>query len=298
VISICIPVYNFNVDKLVDELVGQAGQLKIAFEIILIDDCSKPGFREHNRKTCPGVIYVQLEQNIGRAAIRNRFLQYAQFGHLLFLDCDSLIIGADFLAKYIFSIQEHPDAVHCGGPAYSSEAPAREQRLRWRYGSKRECKPAAVRALQPAKSFMTGNFVVPREVFCLIRFDERLKDYGHEDTLFGLELKHRKIQLVHLDNPVINGHLEDNAGYLANTEKGIENLVILLQHSGHSGELIEDIRLLQVYHKLLRFRGGIGVLFSLAGPLIRFLLEKGIANLCLFDLYKLGLLHRRLSGRP
>lgn len=296
-ISICIPIYNFRVDHLVERLIRQSGKLDVPCEIILIDDCSEAAFRDHNIKLSEyGVRYIQLKENIGRAAIRNRFLEYAQFDHMLFLDCDSLIITAEFLSKYIKSIQEFPDAVHCGGPAYFREAPERNRRLRWKYGLTRECRPAAVRSLQPAKSFMTGNFAIPRKTFEIIRFDERLREYGHEDTLFGLELKRLGIQVEHLDNPVINGYLEENAGYLANTEKGIENLVFLIRNSPWSGELVKEIRLLQVYGKMNRLRFAVGWAFSLVAPLIRYLLKKGVANLFLFDLYKLVVLHEKMTA--
>lgn len=296
VISICIPVYNFKVDNLVDALIRQARMLDIPFEIILIDDCSEPAIQEHNAKlTQDGLRYVQLESNIGRASIRNRFLEYANYGHLLFLDCDSVIITDDFLANYIRSIQQYPDAVHCGGAAYYSEAPARIRRLRWKYGVKRECRPAALRALQPAKSFMTGNFAIPKKTLGSIRFDDRLKGYGHEDTLFGIELKRRQIRVAHLDNPVINGYLEENAGFLANTEKGIENLAFLLRNSEYGSEFVDEINLLRWYYKLGWFKKLVGGMFALVGPQVRCLLEKGIVNLYLFDFYKLGMLHQKMS---
>jgi len=295
-ISICIPVYNFKVDNLVKSVVVQAGRLRLAFEIILIDDCSEPEFQVHNAKLGQGEVrYIQLKNNIGRAAIRNRFLEYANYDHLLFLDCDSVIITDDFLANYIRSIQKYPDAVHCGGPAYYPEAPDRIRRLRWKYGLKRECRPAALRALQPARSFMTGNFAIPRKTFECIRFDERLKGYGHEDTLFGIELKRRQVRVVHLDNPVVNGYLEENGGFLVNTEKGIENLVFLLSNSEYRAELVGEINLLKWYYKLGWLMKVVGGMFTLFGPQVRRLLVKGIANLYLFDFYKLGVLCQKMS---
>lgn len=296
VISICIPVYNFKVDRLVEALTEQARRLEILYEIILIDDCSEFRFRQHNKQACPDALYVQLEQNIGRAAIRNRFLEYASFDYMLFLDCDSLLADHDFLLSYINSVQKFPEEVHCGGRVYDRQTPVRAQRLRWKYGVIRESRSIRLRSGEPYRSFMTSNFVIPRQTFDTIRFDERLTDYGHEDTLFGLELKQRKVSVVHLDNPVINGHLETNEAYLANTEKGIENLVFLLQNLANSAALIEDVQLLRVCFRLWRLRVFIGWMYSLFGPLVRLLLKRGIVWLWLFDCYKLGVLHQKLGG--
>ena len=41
----------------------------------------------------------------------------------------------------------------------------RRQRLRWNYGRKRESLPADMRALHPARSFMSNNFLVHKKVF-------------------------------------------------------------------------------------------------------------------------------------
>src|ERR1035437_10178864 len=98
-LSICIPVYNYDVTMLVQILYQQAGELQIVFEIICIDDCSKEEYRKVNEQVITYAKYVQLHQNIGRAKIRNLFLEYVHFKYLLFLDCDSEIISDDFVKR-------------------------------------------------------------------------------------------------------------------------------------------------------------------------------------------------------
>lgn len=134
-------------------------------------------------------VYIELEKNIGRAAIRNRFLNYAKYDNLIFLDCDSVIYSNDFLFKYINAIYENPNQLICGGRKYSELPPKRDKKLRWIYGIKRESKTSEARSKKPHKSFMTNNFIISKKILGTIQFDERLVEYGHEDTLFGFELK-------------------------------------------------------------------------------------------------------------
>ena len=83
-ISVCIPVFNVDVRKLTESLMSQASD--IPAEIILIDDGSGEEFRQVNRELQDaGIQYHELEENIGRARIRNRFTEYANYEQLLFL---------------------------------------------------------------------------------------------------------------------------------------------------------------------------------------------------------------------
>ena len=89
-LSILIPVYNFNIVPLVKELHGQASRLSIPFEIIVLDDCSSELLRDQNKEvsSLPGVKFKILDRNIGRARIRNRLAEMAKYSSLLFMDCD------------------------------------------------------------------------------------------------------------------------------------------------------------------------------------------------------------------
>lgn len=296
-ISICIPVYNFKVDELVRKLDFQANLLEVPTEIILIDDCSEKMYQEYNEKTCNQVKYIQLEKNIGRAAIRNLFLKYASFNHLIFLDCDSVIISDDFLVQYLNAIQKHPEGVICGGREYDKKSPSRNQRLRWKYGIRRESNPLNIRVKNPNVSFMTNNFAISRSMFEKIQFDERLRGYGHEDTLFGYELKKKGVNIIHIDNAILNGHLETNTEFLQNTERALANLAFILQLTNYDKELIEDVSVLRVFYKILKLRKMVSFLFRIKKPFIKFLLIKGYVSLFLFDFYKLGTFSQKFQSR-
>ncbi len=287
-ISICIPVYNFNITSLVHELTNQINSLNVPCEIIVIDDCSQQ-FREINQIASSKHTYIALPENIGRARIRNLFLNYAQYPYLLFLDCDSLVKSTSFLSNYVEVIEENPGVV-CGGRIYETIKPKRELRLRWKYGILRESQPLSVRLEFPNKSFMTNNFLISKKVFEENQFDERIVKYGHEDTLFGYALKKSNVRITHIDNPVVNGDVELNSVYLDKTRLGIINLVNILNFTNYDQDLIDDISLLKFYNKVRKIEGLVYLSFLISRPVIVFLLTRGYISLHLFDFYKLGIL--------
>ena len=287
-LTICIPVYNFDVTPLVNELAKQAAALEPAPELVVIDDCSNQETKKINREVAHLGTYVELGQNVGRSKIRNLFLGYAQGDYLLFLDCDSLVGLPGFLANYLETTKTKPDVVY-GGRIYDPTPPARERMLRWKYGTKRESQPVETRKKHPNKSFMTNNFLIRKEVFEKIKFDERITQYGHEDTLFGFALKKEGIQITHIDNPVVNGDIENNLEYLRKSNEGVQNLANLSQSPDFDRRLIHEIALLHFYTKSKNFSGLVYTSFWAVKPLIIWLLSKGYICLFLFDFYKLGM---------
>lgn len=295
-ISICIPVYNFNITSLINELSNQVNSLNIPCEIIVIDDCSE-NFKRINKIECEKHTYIELSENIGRARIRNLFLKYAKYEYLLFLDCDSLIKTTSFLSNYVEIIKEKPSVV-CGGRIYETGRPKREKRLRWKYGILRESQSCSVRQEFPNKSFMTNNFLISKKVFEENKFDERIVKYGHEDTLFGFSLKKRNIKITHIDNSVINGDVELNNEYLNKTREGVINLINILNFTKYDKDLIDDITILKFYNKVKKIEKIVNLSFVISKPLIVFLLTRGYISLYLFDYYKLGILIENIRNTP
>ena len=76
----------------------------------------------------------------------------------------------------------------------------------------------------PHAGFSTFNVLIERSVFSKIRFNEELKQYGHEDTLLGYQLKKAGIDILHIDNGLMHEGLESNRDFLNKTKLGIENL--------------------------------------------------------------------------
>jgi cellulose synthase/poly-beta-1,6-N-acetylglucosamine synthase-like glycosyltransferase len=294
-ISVCIPVYNFDVRPLVNELISQIEGLDC--ELILIDDASSECVFSHeelNAKTK----FIRLNENVGRSKIRNLFLSESTCPYLLFLDCDSIIEKKDFIATYLEAIKKGNTKVICGGRYYPDSSPSKTQMLRWKYGVESESKTAEERLANPYKSFMTNNFLVDRSVFEKIQFDETLTKYGHEDTLFGFELKNNKVRIDHIENAILNGELESNQLYLSKTELGVKNLVKIVNSLDEPDDFIDDVYLLSFYReakekgKIKNFKR----LQSIFGKRILKKLVKGLASVKQFNFFKLMLLVKYLES--
>ncbi|MBP5412748.1 MAG: glycosyltransferase family 2 protein [Bacteroidales bacterium] len=251
-LSILIPIYNYDARELVRSLHNQATEANIEFEILLLDDASEnTDLRTNNQvlKNIPNVTLLELPTKAGRSVARNFLAGQAKYPYLLFLDCDSEPVDNQYIQRYIpFCNKE--DIVVCGGTAYKKEKPPRNCYLRWVYGTKCETTKATERNLRPNSRFSTFNFLISKNLFWSIRFNELLKNYGHEDTLFGLELKKRNIPITHIDNPLYHLGIDTNEEYLQKTRQGVENLKILLDQYPDKQMLIDNIRLLKYYHKL------------------------------------------------
>ncbi|MCR9101183.1 MAG: glycosyltransferase family 2 protein [bacterium] len=288
-LSILIPVYNHDVRPLVEALRQQADALEWDVEILCWDDASLPEFQSINAPLgqLPGVTYRLMPENLGRSRIRNRLAEAAQYGYLLFMDGDSEVARADYLELY--RLRCTPERLLYGGRIYQPAPPeAAELRFHWHYGSSREVQRAEERQKQPYHSFMTNNFLIPKALFAPIQFDERLLQYGHEDTLFGLELRRRGIPILHLDNPLIHAGLEPAGVFLRKSEQAIENLAFLYQEGS-----LQETRLLRAYERLDGWKaaGIASYLLRQALPMLkRHLLNANTPNLRAFDLYKLGVL--------
>lgn len=221
--SICIPIFNQDVDVLVRELHRQASTLNLPFEILLMDDCSQ-FHKEKNRllKELPFIHYTELPQNIGRSAIRNALAEKAQYGTLIIIDCDALVPSPLYIQNYL----EHgEESVVIGGCQYPETPPQDpNQRLRWVYGKAREERSAAIRNQAPHQSFTPFNLMIQKEVLLSVRFDESFRGYGHEDTLLGWQLQKAGIPILHIDNPLIHNHQDKSETFLQKTEEATYNL--------------------------------------------------------------------------
>ncbi|MFK7934407.1 MAG: glycosyltransferase family 2 protein [Saprospiraceae bacterium] len=289
-LSILIPVYNFSVVELVTTLHQQADALEnIAFEIVIMDDGSTAEFKSINRsiQQLAHIQYVELTQNVGRSAIRNLLATRAAGDYLLFMDCDSEVIDSHYVATYVSHL--HPQKLLYGGRVYHATPPQDKHfYFHWKYGKKREEITARERQRQPYHSFMTNNFLIPKKVFQQIGgFDERLRQYGHEDTVFGLELQRQEVAIIHLDNPLIHIGLEQTEVFLQKTQRGVENLKFLAQHYPAL-----ETRLLATFRwvRKLHLQGLISYIFKKIQPRLEEHFQATQPKLFWFDLYKLGLL--------
>ena len=286
-LSICIPVYNQDVTSLVYELHCQVLHTSCAFEILLMDDCSTSFYEKNSMlNALEGVRYVRLSQNVGRAAIRNKLADEAQYKYLLFMDCDVLPLDDSFLDRYIRMKRYN---VVMGGYRYGEQPTSDKHILRWKYGKEREERSAEERSVRPNDSFSTFNFMIRKSLFGQIRFDESLKGYGHEDTLFGLSLKRMGISVSHIDNALLHLNYDTSDVFLQKSLNAVANLWLICQREGYAEDLAESIRILRCFRWIDRF--GLSTLFAKIYPLVRPSCEKNLLgkhpSLFIFDLYRL-----------
>ncbi len=251
-LSILIPIYNFDITELVHELHRQALNLHINFEIILVDDFSSD-YKEKNKKLTglSKVVYSELSENYGRAKIRNYLASKAKYENLIFLDCDSLIENKYFLKNYLDNLQYD---IISGGRLYSKLPPEREEYyLHWLYGTKTESLALSERLKNPNKSFKTNNFLIKKYIFQKVKFNENITQYGHEDTLFGYDLIKNGYKIHHIDNPIVHIGLEGNKIFIEKTILSVKNLTELFYSNKFSKEFFKDIKLLKYFFILKKY---------------------------------------------
>jgi glycosyltransferase involved in cell wall biosynthesis len=294
-LSVCIPIYNTDVRTLVNALCLQIDQILAPhIDIILIDDASAPAYKTMNQFTHSKVKLIQLVHNIGRSKIRNAFLQYTNATHLLFLDGDSTVANPFFLQNYSNYLTQHQDtSVLVGASLYQVETPTPDYRLRWTYSTNRESLDFERRSKDAHAGFKTNNFLIQRSLLEQFPFDEELSGYGHEDTIFGLQILEQNIQIQHLNNPVWNLKLDTNTEFLLKTDSALSNL-LWLQQRYQTPLLLDTNKLLRYFlfaDRFLLTRCFLWTL-SLQTSLYRRILKTGRAPLFLFDLYRLGRLYQ------
>ncbi len=289
-ISILIPTYNYNVYKLVDTLHSQCEAAAIVYEILVVDDAStdKKTIEENSKiNNLSNCNFHVLTQNIGRSKIRNLLAEKSKNNFLLFLDADTLPSNSSFIKNYIEVISEDSSVIF-GGINYPENI-SDNFSLRHKYGSERESLALAERLKNPYRSFITMGFVIKKEVFEKIKFNETLAGYGYEDSVFAYQLQKNNIPLLHIDNAVTHLNLETNDVFIQKSELALQNLLRFYQ-----SKAIDEatVKILKVYVKLkkLHLLFLVKAFFKLFKNAIVNNLKSTKPSLFLFDLYRLGYL--------
>lgn len=288
-LSIVVPHYNFINETLFTELEQQCLNLRLNFEIIIIDDASLPTqktylqqFKKANFKI------ILLEKNIGRAAIRNLLAAEASYPFLLFLDGDSYIINPNFIINYINFHHQNPDVdIICGLRNYPEKI-KKEKALHHYYGIKQEI-------LAVKQAFHSNNFFIKKEVFKEVQFDEHLTHYGYEDVLFGLIAKAKGYSIRSINNPVMHLQLKTNPEFIVDTSNAVQNLAQLMKEPLYES-ILKEIPLVR-YYLILQKTGLLSLLKNLK-PYLRRSLEHENPNYLTIkklQFYKLLQLHHCLS---
>jgi glycosyltransferase involved in cell wall biosynthesis len=285
-ISVLIPIFNYNVTNLVYEIHRQLEVEGIDFEIICIDDCSTIDLNDNLRLAqLKKVEFIQLPNNVGRSKIRNLLASKANYEWLLFLDSDVMPESNFFIKSYIEEIEKSNEIVFCGGVLYEESKPASDLSLRWIYGKRREVIDFRIRQKQSYNFFLGANFLIHSKVFESVTFNESIVKYGYEDNLFAKDLKLHNINLKQVKNRVYHLGLEKNEIFLNKTKVALENLKALNELGFVN---IEYIRLLKVFKSV-----------KIGTPIFKFIwakfnkkmegnLKSKNPSMYLFDIYKLS----------
>ncbi len=279
-ISVLIPIYNFDCTLLLQSLAMQAKRLGKEYEIIAFEDGSTSFLKENALASkLNNIKYSQRRNNVGRSAIRNILAKEARFDYLIFLDCDVTPAEDDFLLTYIQHIQQskNVDILYGGRAVINEDNVKPERKLNWLTCSFRETH----------KHFLSNNFLIRKEIFNNMSFNEELKGYGHEDTLFALDATDLGYDISYIDNPVCCQHLERNEDFLAKARASLKNISWIIDHYKRA----ERIRIVSRYDSLksLKIDKAIAIVFiSNREKLEKRIIKK--PSLYLFDLYKLGYL--------
>lgn len=287
-LSILIPVYNHDVYRLVKSIHDQLISTEYQFEIICLDDASTINYNNFSKITeLSNCNYVLLDQNIGRSAIRNKLVEIAKYECLLFIDSDMLLLNDSYIKKYMSTISDY-DVVY-GGISYLNQCNDDNKLLRWKYGIEREALDVNTREHKPYLSAKFCNLLIRKSVFNTIKFDEQIKEYGHEDTLFSIEMAASNLKVLHIDNPLLHDGLEDSISYLEKVDKASKNLR-KIQDLHPELLLLNDIPLLKSYLVLKRFNLVIlyRSLYSIFKKGIKRNLLSTDPNIRLLDFYKLN----------
>jgi glycosyltransferase involved in cell wall biosynthesis len=292
-ISVCIPVYNFDIKNLVIALRTEIQTNQIDAEIILIDDASDNRFNEiYKEASVYTNQFLFLDKNIGRSKIRNLFLKHTKGDYLLFLDCDAKIDNTDFLKNYLQEIEQNRGVEVIYGNFKIVSAYLKT--LRNRYSVEREIFSGD--RTSDFSVFKTVNFMIQRKTFIKFPFDETLANYGYEDYVFAKKMELNQVKFSAINNPVI--HIDDtpNEVFLAKTETAMNSLFQLSKFVENEN-YIKDIKVLRMARKIKNLGFSKLFIFLYEGLVKKIILKNLLSenpNVKYLDVYKLTLLLKKI----
>jgi hypothetical protein len=277
-LSVLIPVYNYNALPLVNELAKQCDFNGITFEILSQDDASNSQENIINQEInlLPNCFFFINEANLGRGKNINSLAQKAKYNWLLILDCDTFPTDSNFIQKYIDVISDPTKNILFGGIIYEDKKPQKEKLLRWIYGQKRE-----------TSAILTSNLWIKRDVFLHYPFDDSITKYGYEDLCFFSVLKQNNFEVSLIKNPTFHLNLEASEVFLNKTKTALENLILLYNSNKISGKDSKIIKTFELLKKL-KLNKFSAFLFKRNQTKIEKNLLSENPSLFWFDLYKLG----------
>lgn len=288
-LSILIPVYNYDITSLVQCLYDQAIVEPFKFEIIVIDDCSSnkeliqknDAILKHS-----GCQHIKLDKNIGRSKLRNLLAKKAMYDNLLFLDADTIPTDNKFMVRYLKHLPLTTDIIY-GGIEYQKNKPNDDQILRWVYGNSRESLSVEERKKDPYISFLTLNFLIKKSSFDTIQFNEEIPNLRCEDTLFAIDAQKNQLSIAHINNPIIHLGLETNEIFF---RKSLESIDVRKMFVKESILNPSHTRITKFASQIRHFRLQLFVIlwYKILGKKLKKNILSRNPSMLFFDLYRLG----------
>ena len=287
-LTIAIPTYNYNAFPLVERVHFLCSKATISFEILCYDDGStQPETIEANQKinSLPYSKYIFGNPNKGLSFARNWLLSNAIYESILLLDTDMMPEQEDFIQKYLpFLNSEY--LIVFGGISYKNNTDYSKQ-LRYIYGITREALSVEKRRNNPFQLLLYSNTLLSKKILPLVKFDENLKTYGYEDSVFTKKCKDLNLKVTHINNRAIHNHEDSSANYICKVENSLKNLLILQQKdilNPSESSILKAFHFLKTYYLTNLY-----VFFYTSFKSVFYKnLTSNKPNLFIFDLYKLG----------
>ena len=299
-LSILLPSYNNVCVSLVQALQRQADALwgkldkPFRYEIIVADDCSTDAACIDANRVIGDMLhccYLRMEQNVGRAQIRNVLISESRGDYVLLIDSDLFLCDDNYLYKYATSTADVVyGGTRIGGEGFAmvdNEANTENLKGNLRYIYEKKAEPshrAVFRQLRPNQEISVCNLYARRDIMKAHPFDSRFKAYGYEDVLFGKRLAESGIEVTHIDNPVLINEFEPNSVFVKKTEEAILTLCRFEQDLEGYSNLKAKVTTLGRYIPLSLFR----LWHRIMKNKEKRNLTGSKPSLLLFKLYKLG----------
>ena len=299
-LSILLPSYNNVCVSLVQVLQRQADALRgkldkpFRYEIIVADDCSTDAACIDANRVIGDMLhcrYLRMEQNVGRAQIRNVLISESRGDYVLLIDSDLFLCDDNYLYKYATSTADVVyGGTRIGGEGFAmvdNEANTENLKGNLRYIYEKKAEPshrATFRQLRPNQEISVCNLYARRDIMEAHPFDSRFKAYGYEDVLFGKRLAESGIEVTHIDNPVLINEFEPNSVFVKKTEEAILTLCRFEQDLEGYSNLKTKVTSLGRYIPLSLFR----LWHRIMKNKEKRNLTGSKPSLLLFKLYKLG----------
>ena len=299
-LSILLPSYNNVCVSLVQVLQRQADALRgkldkpFRYEIIVADDGSTDAACIDANRVIGDMLhcrYLRMEQNVGRAQIRNVLISESRGDYVLLIDSDLFLCDDNYLYKYAtLTADVVYGGTRIGGEGFAmvdNEANTENLKGNLRYIYEKKAEPshrAVFRQLRPNQEISVCNLYARRDIMEAHPFDSRFKAYGYEDVLFGKRLAESGIEVTHIDNPVLINEFEPNSVFVKKTEEAILTLCRFEQDLEGYSNLKTKVTTLGRYIPLSLFR----LWHRIMKNKEKRNLTGSKPSLLLFKLYKLG----------